>query len=59
MDMGMSSGLDTGMAEPGADLGGNDLGAVPPEDESDLDSDEFNATDAAVGGSNELGRTRR
>jgi hypothetical protein len=59
MDMGMSSGLDTGMAEPGADLGGNDLGSAPPEDESDLDSDEFNATDAAVGGSNELGRTRR
>ena len=54
MDMGMG-------AEPGADLGapapGADLGAPAPE--SDLDTDGFNATDAAVGGEEELGRDRR
>ena len=53
MDMGM--GVDTGMA-----------GAVPPEGgmDSDLDADMppadgFDATDAAVGGDEELGRERR
>ena len=50
MDMGMSA--DTGMA-----------GTVPPEGglDSDLDTDTdgFDATDAAVGGDEELGRERR
>ena len=40
----------------GDDLGGDDLGAAP---ESDLDTDSFNATDAAAGGEEELGRERR
>ena len=41
-------------SELGSDLG--DLGAAP---ESDLDADSFNATDAAAGGEEELGRERR
>jgi hypothetical protein len=55
MDMGM--GADTGLdaaapADAGAELG--------PEPESDLDAaDGFDATDAAVGGEQELGRERR
>jgi hypothetical protein len=36
--------------------GADDLGAAP---ESDLDTDSFNATDAAAGGEEELGRERR
>jgi hypothetical protein len=57
MDMGMDMGADTGLdaaapADAGAELG--------PEPESDLDAaDGFDATDAAVGGEQELGRERR
>ena len=54
-------GMDDGMGADlgaGPELGGDDLGA-PPEGESDLDSDEFGATDAAAGGEEELGRERR
>lgn len=49
MDMGMDQGL-----------GGSpdDLGA-PPESDFDADTDGFDATDAAVGGEEELGRERR
>ncbi len=50
MDMGMDAGADAGMAP------------MPPADgESDLDADTdgFDATDAAVGGDEELGRERR
>jgi hypothetical protein len=55
--------LDNPMAMPGdtagADLSGGDL---PPPPGSDLDADEtdgFGATDAAVGGAEELGRELR
>jgi hypothetical protein len=53
--------VDQPMALPGdqapADLtGGGDL---PPAPGSDLDADEFGATDAAVGGTEELGRETR
>jgi hypothetical protein len=54
----MDAGADLGAA-PGADLGGepgsdfdSDLGAAP-------EGDSFDATDAAAGGSADLGRTRR
>jgi hypothetical protein len=56
--------LDNPMAMPGdaaADLSGGDMG-LPPAPGSDLDADEtdgFGATDAAVGGAEELGRERR
>lgn len=56
--------LDNPMAMPGdtgADLSGGDAG-LPPAPGSDLDADEtdgFAATDAAVGGAEELGRERR
>ena len=56
--------LDNPMAMPGdagADLSGGDAG-LPPAPGSDLDQDEtdgFAATDAAVGGAEELGRERR
>ena len=46
-------------ADAGADLGAapsDDLGAPP---ESDFDADGFDATDAAAGGEEELGRERR
>lgn len=49
-------GGDLGGA-PGADLG-SDLGAAPDSD-LDADTDGFDATDAAVGGEEELGRERR
>jgi hypothetical protein len=53
MDMGM--GGDAGLDAPAP--GGDELGMGG---ESDLDSgDEFAATDAAVGGEEELGRERR
>jgi hypothetical protein len=60
MDMG--SGADLGSGMPGDDLGGDlggdtmggDLGA-----DSDLDTDGFEATHAAAGGANDLGRGRR
>ena len=59
-DTGMDMGADDqGFgAEPGADLG------APPESDMDSDlgappEDGFNATDAAVGGEEELGRERR
>ncbi len=56
--------VDNPMALPGdagADLSGGDAG-LPPAPGSDLDADEtdgFGATDAAVGGAEELGRERR
>ena len=56
--------LDSPMAMPGdagADLSGGDAG-LPSAPGSDLDADEtdgFAATDAAVGGAEELGRERR
>ncbi len=56
--------VDNPMALPGdagADLSGGDAG-LPPAPGSDLDADEtdgFAATDAAVGGAEELGRERR
>ena len=57
--------LDNPMAMPGdtagADLSGGDAG-LPPAPGSDLDQDEtdgFSATDAAVGGAEELGREQR
>jgi len=61
-DMSMG-GMDDGMP-PSVSPGGSELGAAP---ESDLDSDlgaapegdAFDATDAAAGGSADLGRTRR
>lgn len=53
----MSMGMDAG-------LGGNELGGAPESDmDSDLgappEADGFDATDAAVGGEEELGRERR
>ena len=56
--------VDNPMAMPGdagADLSGGDAG-LPPPPGSDLDADEtdgFGATDAAVGGAEELGREQR
>jgi hypothetical protein len=56
--------VDNPMAMPGdqgADLTGGDAG-LPPAPGSDLDQDEtdgFSATDAAVGGAEELGRELR
>lgn len=53
--------VDNPMAMPGDDLGG-DMSDLPPAPMSDLDADEgdgFAATDAAVGGSEELGRETR
>jgi hypothetical protein len=55
-------GPEAGLGEPGADLGGTGL-----DGESDMDSDlgappegdGFDATDAAAGGDEELGRERR
>jgi hypothetical protein len=57
-DMSMGGGLAT--ANP-ADATAPDagLGADMPPEESDLDADSFDATDAAAGGSSELGRERR
>jgi hypothetical protein len=50
--------MSLGGDDLGADAGEApaDLGAAP---ESDLDTDSFNATDAAAGGEEELGRERR
>ena len=45
--------------EFGGEEGGADLGAPPADTDSDFDSDGFDATDAAVGGEEELGRGRR
>jgi len=54
--------VDQPMAMPGdqagADLTGGDA-ELPPAPGSDLDQDEFGATDAAVGGTEELGRETR
>ena len=53
--------VDNPMAMPGDDLSGGDAG-LPPAPGSDLDQDEtdgFGATDAAVGGAEELGRELR
>lgn len=41
------------------DLAGNELPTEPDSSEFDSDEDEFAATDAATGGSEELGRERR
>ena len=52
--------VDNPMAMPGDDLSGST--ELPPAPGSDLDADEtdgFSATDAAVGGAEELGRERR
>jgi hypothetical protein len=54
MDMGMG-GMEPGM---GGDEFGGDAG-LGGEPESDLDADEFGATDAAAGGAEDLGRERR
>jgi len=62
MDMGAGDmgGMDAGLG--GDDLGG-DLGGdtMTPDQglDSDMDTDGFDATDAAAGGSADLGRTRR
>lgn len=52
-DMGGMPGPDT--------LGAPDLGAAPPSlgEPSDLDTDEFGATDAAAGGAEPIGRAKR
>ena len=53
--------VDNPMAMPGDDMSGGDVG-LPPAPGSDLDQDEtdgFGATDAAVGGAEELGRELR
>jgi hypothetical protein len=53
--------LDNPMAMPGDDLAG-DMAELPPAPMSDLDQDEgdgFAASDAAVGGAEELGREKR
>ena len=50
MDMGMGGQPGAMPPTPGGDMG--DMGAMPP-------GDEFGATDAAVGGPEELGRERR
>ena len=57
-DTAMDMGGD--LAQPATDLGG-DLGGAPESDfDADLgDTDGFDATDAAVGGEEELGRERR
>ena len=52
--------VDNPMAMPGDDLSGDT--SLPPAPGSDLDQDEtdgFGATDAAVGGAEELGREKR
>ena len=58
MDMGMDDGMG-GNPGMGADagMGGPELGAPPVDSEMDVDG--FDATDAAVGGAEELGRERR
>jgi hypothetical protein len=58
-DVGMA--MDMGMGAPDAGLGGDPaLGGMPGEEPmSDFDTDGFDATDAAVGGEEELGRERR
>jgi uncharacterized protein YicC (UPF0701 family) len=53
--------VDNPMAMPGDDMSGGDI-ELPPAPGSDLDQDEtdgFGASDAAVGGSEELGRELR
>ena len=53
--------VDNPMAMPGDDMSGGDVG-LPPAPGSDLDQDEtdgFAASDAAVGGAEELGRELR
>ena len=53
--------VDNPMSMPGDDLSGGDT-ELPPAPENDLDQDEtdgFGASDAAVGGSEELGREKR
>jgi hypothetical protein len=57
----MSMGGDELGGAPGAELGGDDLGALgaAPDSDLDADTDGFDATDAAVGGEEELGRERR
>lgn len=63
MDMGMGGGADLGGGMPpegGDDLGGGMAGGSSAESDLDaLGADSFGATDAAAGGDEELGRTRR
>jgi len=54
----MSLGGDQFGAEPSPEAGADELGAAP-ESDLDQDTDGFDATDAAVGGEEELGRERR
>ena len=61
-DMSMGGGMDTGLGGP--DMGGDDLPSMSGVDtgigDSDLDAgDGFDATPAATGGEEELGRARR
>ena len=53
MDMGGDASLGDNLPAAGDDIG------APPEGDSDFDTDGFDATDAAVGGEEELGRERR
>ena len=56
-DVGMA--MDMGMGAPDAGMDPA-LGGMPGEEPmSDFDTDGFDATDAAVGGEEELGRERR
>ena len=60
-DMGGMGGGDMG-AMGGGDMGamgGNELNPMGPESDMDAETDGFDATDAAVGGEEELGRGRR
>jgi hypothetical protein len=43
----------------GGAMGGNELNPMGPESDMDAETDGFDATDAAVGGEEELGRGRR
>jgi hypothetical protein len=56
-DMSMGSVMGAG-PDLGSDAGLDDLGAAP-ESDLDADTDGFDATDAAAGGEEELGRERR
>jgi hypothetical protein len=59
MSMGGDEGGFGGEEELGAEPAGAELGAPPESDFDQEGGDEFNATDAAVGGEEELGRERR
>lgn len=57
-DMSMGGADEFGADDDLGAPAGDDLGA-PPESDLDADTDGFDATDAAVGGEEELGRERR